>query len=483
MAQKNIKRNYIYNLLYQVLTLITPLVTAPYISRVLGADGVGIVSYAESIVSIFYMFAVLGITTYGQREISYVQNSPEKRSIVFWNIKLLSLFTTAVTVAAYLLYARHQDNPTIYYIFTLNLLWVASDTTWFFQGMEEFGKIVLRNAVCKLANMIYVFVAIRTEEDILWYAFGHVAFFLAGNLSLWFSMPKYVQLVPLKQLHPFRDLKPVVALFLPTIAVQINTMLGKTMIGMITHSAFENGYFEQANKISQTVLSIITALGVVVAPRIGFYFEREEKEQIQDLMYKSYRFVWFLGLPLCLGLMLVAESFVPWFFGEGYEPVTEVLQVMALLMPIIGLSNVTGSQYLVPTKREKQMTTSVCWGTFVNFALNMIFIRIKGATGAAAAQVVAQMVVLVLQLHYIRRELPVIQILKEGIPYYIAGGGMGIWLLIVRRWMPASIIGTAVLVVTGAAVYFCVLLVQKDSFFLSNVERVTNKVLGKWKKS
>lgn len=460
----------------------TPLITAPYISRVLGADGVGTVSYVESIASYFTLFAAMGITTYGQREISYVQNSPEKRSVIFWSTKLLSLCTTAIAMAAYLLFASQQQQRVIYYIFTLNILNVALDTTWFFYGMEEFGKIVLRNSVVKVLNLAYIFLAIRTEADLPQYAFGHTAFAFAATASLWLSLPKYVQRVPVKQLHPLRDLKVVLALFVPTIAVQVYTVLDKTMIGVITQSAFENGYYEQAMKISKMVLAVITALGTVITPRIGYYFERKDTEQIQNLTYKSYRFAWFLGIPLCLGLILVAENFVPWFFGPGYEPVAGLLQVLALLIVVIGISGVTGAQYLVPTKREKLLSASVILGACTNFLLNMFMIRIWGATGAAIASVIAETVVTVSQLYFVRKELTVTRILKEGIPYYIAGGVMGFWLLIVRRWMPASIIGTAVLVVTGAAVYFGMLLVLKDEFFLSNMGKIVSKVLEKWKR-
>ena len=163
MSAKSIKKNYIFNLSYQILQLLTPLITAPYLSRVLGGDGIGTASYAESILSYFLLFASLGIGIHGQREISYVQDDLKKRSLVFWNTKLLSLCTSLTSLAAYLVFAMTQKNRVIYLILSLGLLSSMADVTWFFHGMEEFGKIVLRNAIIKLINVGYIFLMIRSR--------------------------------------------------------------------------------------------------------------------------------------------------------------------------------------------------------------------------------------------------------------------------------------------------------------------------------
>lgn len=478
MEKKSIKKNYIYNVSYQILLLLTPLITIPYLSRVLGADGVGIVSYAESIVSYFTLFATMGITTYGQREISYLQDSIENRSIVFWNTKILSFIISGMTLTIYLGFSMFQTNSIIYVILAFNILAVGVDVTWFFQGMEEFGKIVFRNVIFKIINVGYVFLVVRSKDDVVLYVFGLAAFLFLSNISLWTYIPKYVQKVEKKDIHPFKDLKIILSLFLPTVAIQIYTVLDKTMIGIITQNAFENGYYEQALKLSKTILTVVTALGTVMIPRIGYHFQRKNIEEVKRLVYRSYRFVWFLGVPLCLGLIFTANNFVPWFFGLGYEKVTSLLVVLALLIPVIGISNVTGMQYLLPTKRQNIYTLTVITGAVINFVLNLLLIRLYQSLGAAIASVIAESAITVVQLYIVRKELSVFRVFKEGNNYFVAGAVMTIGLYFAEKILAPTILHTIFLVTGGAIIYFSLLLVMKDEFFLSNLKIVLKKVKG-----
>lgn len=478
MGKKSIKKNYIYNVSYQILTLITPFITAPYIARVLGADGVGTVSYIGSIVSYFTLFASLGISTYGRREISYVQGSLEKRSEVFWNTKILEFTTSLIAIVIFFVFAITRNEPAIYLIYVLSLLSVFTDVTWFFQGMEEFGKIVLRNFVLKFVDIIFIFAVVRSRDDILIYVFGTSFFSLLGGVSLWGYLPGYISKVNISKLHPYKDLLVVISLFIPTIAIQIYTVFDKTMIGIITKDSFENGYYEQALKISKMVLTIVTALGTVMIPRIGYLFQSKEIDQVRQLMYRGYRFVWFLGIPLCLGLMMTAGNFVPWFFGDGYEKVVPLIRLLSLLVIVIGISNVTGLQYLVSTKRQNLLTLSVSVGAGVNFLMNLVLINLFQATGAAIASVIAETAVTVVQIIIVRKELSPLQIIKESRNYLLAGITMACVLLPLSKTLSASAVHTVMMVVCGAAVYFIVLLVLRDEFFIMNVRVVFNKYCG-----
>ena len=297
MSKKSIQVNYIYNALYQILLLITPLVTSPYLARVLGADGVGTSSYIESIASYFVLFATMGITTFGQREISYVQESYEKRTTIFWETKLLNIFTSLIAILAYMFFSVRQNNWQLYVAIVFNLLAVLADISWFFQGIEEFGKIVGRNAFFKFLNILFIFTFIKNKNDLVWYMLGHSINLFLCNASLWTYLPKYIGKPVWSKLKPMRHFKVVISLFVPTVAIQIYTVFDKTMIGMITKDAFENGYYEQAMRIIRIILMVVTSLGTVVIPRIGFYFQKKEMKQVEALMYQSYRFIWFIGVP------------------------------------------------------------------------------------------------------------------------------------------------------------------------------------------
>ena len=475
---KSIRKNYIYNVCYQIMLLLTPVITAPYLARVLGADGVGVVSFAESIVSYFVLFASFGMTTYGQREISYVQDNKEKRTIVFWETVILEVITSIIALGIYIPFAFSQKNRLMYLVLSLNIVAVVANVTWFFQGIEEFGKIVFRNVIFKAINIIYIFVFVKTRKDIVVYAFGMAFFLLLSNISLWFYLPKYIGKTKIKNLHPMCNIRTVISLFIPTIAVQVYTVLDKTMIGVITQNSFENGYYEQAIKISKTALTLVTSLGIVMVPRIGYHFAKKETGKVNLYMFRAYQFVWLLGIPLCFGLIGIAPNFVPWFYGAGYDKVIPLLSILALLILAIGISNVTGVQYLIPTQRQNLFTMTVIIGAMINFIFNLILIQRFQSIGAAISSVVAEFTITIVQIFLVRNELSPKKIIGSSFHYLIAGSIMLIVVKVMGVIMTSSIIHTIELIVIGGTIYICVLVIMKDYFFIENVKNVLSKVRG-----
>lgn len=474
--KKSLTKNYIYNASYQVLALITPLITTPYLSRVLEADGIGVYSFTTSIVSYFTMFGVLGTLSYGNREIAYLQEDRKTRSKVFWEVEFLSIITAAIALVAYLFFVLFfaKEYHIFYIIQMISFLTIALDVTWLLQAMEEFGKIVGRNLFFKILSIIYVFAFVRTKEDLILHVAGNVIISFLIQASVWGYVPKYVDAPDWKNLKPFRHLKGVIALFIPTIAISIYTVLDKTMIGIFS-TVHENGYYEQALNLSRTVLSLITALGAVMLPRLGYHYNRGEKAEVNNLMYQSYRFVWFLGIPLCFGLMGVAGNIVPWFYGEGFLKLTILLPVLSLLIPIVGLSNITGTQYLIITKREKLLTLSVAIGAVVNFLFNIILIPRYSAIGAAIASVAAEILITGIQFVFIRKEISITKIVSSSWKYLIAGGLMLALLIFENQKLMPSILNTGIMVVSGAAVYFAVLLGLRDEFFIGYIKKMLHK--------
>ena len=251
------------------------------------------------------------------------------------------------------------------------------------------------------------------------------------------------------------------------------------MIGIITQDSFENGYYEQALKLSKMVLTVVTALGTVMIPRIGSYFKEGNKNKIRDLMYRGYQFVWFLGIPLCFGLVMVSSNFVPWFFGDGYDKVADLLKVLAFLILAIGINNVTGMQYLIPTGREKLFTITVLIGAGVNFCLNAVLIYFCQSVGAAIASVVAESTIAVVQIIMVRKELSPWEIVRRGKNYYVAGAVMVGALAVLNHYLTSGIFNTVIIVVVGACSYFAVLLILRDQFFMTNVSNVLMKMREK----
>lgn len=480
MGQKSIKKNYIYNLAYQILTVITPLITTPYLSRVLGASGIGIYSFASSIVTYFVLFATLGTATYGQREISYVQDNREKRTEVFWNTEILSCISTLIILVLYGLYVVvFSGNIAIYAIFSMNIISVALDITWLYRGMEEFGQIVFRNILFRIMNVILIFLFVRSSSDVGKYVLIMCLVPLLGMMSLWSSLLKIVDRPNWRKIKPFTNLRVILSLFVPTIAISIYTVLDKTMIGVITGLEAENGYYEQAMKLSQIVLSVVTALGTVMIPRIGYHYEKREIEVVRNYMYRSYRFVWLLGIPLCFGIIAVAPNVVPWFFGDGFDKVIPLLSILSFLILAIGINNVTGMQYLIPTGRQNVFTFTVVIGACVNFVLNLILIRKYQSVGAAIASVIAEAVIAVVQLILVREELSLWKVIKGGIHYYVAGVIMASVVWYVGRNLSSSLFYTIFLVGCGAIVYVGILLFLRDEYLISNMRQIIRSIKKK----
>lgn len=478
--QKSLKLNYIYNVSYQVLSLITPLITTPYVSRVLGADGIGDYSFTASVVTYFSMVAVLGTLTYGNREISYLQDDRTARSTLFWEIELLSFLNTGICTAAYLIFLLFCDRSrfSLYAIQTISIVCVAFDIAWLLQGMEEFGKVMFRNMLFKVINIVFIFTAVRDKDDLFLYVAGMVLLALASNLSIWFYLPQYIDRPVWNNLHPMRHLKPTLALFLPSVAMSIYTVFDKTMIGLFANN-FENGYYEQALKISKTALTLVTALGAVMIPRMGYYFNQKNMDKVKELTYQSYNFVWFLGVPLSFGLIGISQNLVPWFYGKGYDKITVLLPILGLLIIIIGLSNVTGIQYFVTTKREHLLTCTVIIGAVVNFVCNLILIPKLYSIGASIASVAAETVITLTQLYLIRNELSFTRIMAQSVKYLLAGACMLLVLFLENHYLSASVLHSSIMIFSGAIVYFVALFILKDQFFFAYVKQVLQKLRHK----
>lgn len=462
---KSIKKNYIYNLFYQILTMAAPLITTPYVSRVLGAEPIGEYSYAYSIMYYFMLAAILGTATYAEREISFYQDDRKKRSQRFWDLVVLRAITTLISVSCYAIIVKFLFVDYIMFgIISLNIISVALDTVWLFQGLEEFGQITLRDSIIKVLTIILILLFVNSPNDLYVYVLIMSLSPVISAISLFPFIHRYIDRPFGENLHPFKDFKNIIGLFIPAVAISAYAMLDKTMLGIFTVEKAENGYYEQAIKLSKTALTIVTALGTVMIPRISYYAEKKETKKIEEYMLKSYRFVWLLGIPICFGLIGISNNLVPWFYGEQFEKVKELLKILSFLVIAIGLSNVTGMQYLIPTKQQKELTNSVLIGAVINVVLNVMLIPRFYALGAAIASVCAEFMVTIVQLFYIQKQISVRKILLPLFRYATAGIIMLAALSLEDTIFPPNALCTSVMIFSGGSIYFLVLLLIKDTF-------------------
>lgn len=476
MEKKSISKNYFYNLFYQILTLILPLITTPYLSRVLGAEAIGIYSYTLSIATYFILFGSLGVALYGQREIAYLQDDKKKRTIVFWEILLMKFITMSISLIAFgFTYARTGQYAIYYRILIIEIVSQMIDVSWFFQGLEEFKKTVVRNSIVKLIFVVSIFIFIKSPSDIYKYFLIITLANILGNISLWLYLPKFLDEIKIKELHIFKHLKPTLVLFVPQIATQIYTVLDRTMIGAFCSDKSEVGYYEQAQKIVKLMLTIVTSLGTVMVPRMASTFAKGDLEQVKKYIINSFKFTFMMAFPVMIGCVLVAKEFVPIFFGNGYDKVIILIQIISPIILFIGMSNILGTQYLLPARKQKEYTISVVCGAIINFILNLILINKLNSIGASIATIVAEFLVAIVQLYYVRDLLKFTEIVSSTKNYFISAVVMGVITYLVNMIFSLSgVISVGVEVIVGVITYGLMLIIFKDDFLEYIKERALN---------
>lgn len=458
-------KNYLYNLSYQIIAMITPLLITPYVSRILRAEGVGKISYSSSIVTYFIILATVGVNEFGQRKIATEQNSPENRGNTFWE---LVLYRNIFVILSLILYgfflSKIKSDIFIYYAQVLNILNVAFDISWFYRGMEDFKKIALINILSKIFCVVLVFWFIKKSEDYSLYILIFGITQIGGNALSWLFISDYINKANLKKIKIFRYQKTVFQFFIPQVCMQIYLVLDKTMIGIITKSDYENGCYEQSQKLVKMCLAIITAFGTVMASRIAALLQCENsKNIIKNSILYSYRFVFFIGMPLTFGIMGIAEHLVPWFFGPGYDKVVPLLSVFSFLILAIGMNNVSGGQYLLSVGRQNIFTISVIIGAIINLFMNMLLIPKYASLGAAVASVIAEGTIAMIQLGNMKEIVKIKEVLSLSVNYLAAAIFMYGGIKIVGCLVNINFIGTMIQIIMGGILYFSFLAICKDT--------------------
>ena len=472
MKKQSVKKNYIYNLCYQILIILLPLVTTPYLSRVLGANGIGIYSYTVSITTYFILLGSLGLNLYGQREIAYVQADKEERDKVFSEIFWLKLiFMLLALFIFYITLCIHNQYSLYYKILVLEILANIIDISWLYQGLEEFKKIVIRNSFVKIISLCLVFILIKNQNDLWLYLLIYALSIFLGNGLLWLNGKKYFTLKS-KHLNIKKHIKPSLILFIPQIAIQIYVVLDKTMLGVILHDMSEVGYYEQAQKIVKVLLTIVSSISIVMMPRIACCHANKDKSSISNYMLKTFQFIFMFSIPLMLGIILIADKFVPIFFGNGYNKVINVMQIMSPIVLFIGLSSTIGNGYLLSIKKQKEYTISVVIGAVVNFLLNILLISKYKSIGACIATVIAEFSVTAVQLFYIQDQFKIKYILKEAKNYFFSGICMFLLCIWMRRLPIAPIHILYLQIGTGILVYFVILILLRDKMLISLFQNI-----------
>lgn len=469
---KSIKTNYVYNLIYEIFAVIAPLITTPYISRVLGPEGVGVYSFTYSIAQYFIIFGNLGISIYGQMKIAEVRDDIHETSKTFYELLVLRCVTLlfSLLIYSFTVFAANEYK-TARLILSVFIIASLFDFSWFFRGIENFSKVVLRDVLVKIIVIILIFLLVKKPADVNIYIALISASALIGNMTYIIALSRIIKPIQFGELKPGRHFKSCIIYFIPTIATSVYTILDKTMLGILTGGILENGYYEEAHKIEQILLVSITSYNAIMRSRMTYLYSKGDMHKMNEYMDKSIRFILFLSIAMCGGLIGISETFIPLFLGSEFSESVVLLRLFSVLLVFIGLSNCINTHFLGPSGRQNKNNIVLITGALLNFILNMIFIPAIGAVGAALASVIAELFILIGYLYLSRDFFKSVNIIIFGWKYIVASGIMTYVVHWINRIDINPIARLALQVGVGCCIYLVILLVLND--------KVINEIIGK----
>lgn len=453
-----IARNYLYNTLLTLTNLLVPFITIPYISRVLDPEGIGAVSFTASVVQYFVLFATLGTDLYGTREVASVRKNNEKLSDTFWQIEYLRATATLLAYVAFslsLLFS-YPGYRLLYLINSLLIINTALDITFLFRGLEDFAKITVRGLLVRLLGTCLIFLLIHKPSDYPLYALINVITTILGSVVMWLYFRRY-NLHPTKfsleqiKLHFIGSIK----LFVPMLAIEVYTVLDKTMVGILSTEA-EVGYYTMSQRLVKMVLALITSLGTVVMPRMSNLVATDQHKEIEKYIRMIFDFLTYGSILAMVLILVTIKDFVPLFFGSKFLKVSDLVIYITPIILFISWSNLFGIQIMVPMKRENYLTASVIAGALVNFTMNLLLIPSYQALGAVIGTVIAEFTVTLVQMILVRKLISLKPLFAQTWKHFVAGSATFLALILLPQIGASSLARIILKGILAVSIYVAV---------------------------
>lgn len=453
-------KNYIYNFSNQILMLILPFITTPYVTRVFTSSELGSYGYYNSIVSYFALLATLGIGNYAVKEIS---SNSYNRSKVFWEIYSIQLVFSFISLGLYILLClvNNSFHNVIAYILGITLLSRFIDISWLFQGVEDFRSLTFRSVMIKLIGVVSIFIFIKEESDLYLYIFLIVFYELLGQVIMWIPARNWLQKPVFSMKDSIKHLNSVFILFIPQVAISLYALFDRTLLGALV-STRDVGIFEQGNKLINLLLVVVTTLSGVILPHVSNLISQGKKEKVNQFYEFSFLVYNTVIFPLIAGMLIVNDNFVQFFLGSEFQDAKYAIMIMVWKMFFIGWTNIMGIQILIPHNKHKEFMVSTTIPAFFSIACNLVLIPHLGYIGAAITSVLTESVVWCIQLYYTRTYLKEVPILRNMFKTILASVTMygSLYLLKpVLIFNPA--LNVLVYVIIGGIIYLIIILSLK----------------------
>lgn len=480
MLEKNnsLAKNSLFNLAYNLMKVVFPLIYASYVAHVLLDSGVGKVSYAQNIAQYFLIIASLGIPNYGVREIARVRNNSEGVQQVFSELFWMNALSTIIFCLAYYLMiynvAYFSDEKKLYAVVGISIILNIANIDWFYQGIEEFSYIAVRSFCIKIISMILIFVFIKAKEDYIVYALISVVGVAGNNIVNLFSLKKYGIKFRIKHIYMSRHLRSVIILLGTSLAIELYTLLDTTMIGILCDYQ-SVGYYTNSMKLVKVVIITMTSVNAALLPRLSLYYAKNDIVMCSEIISKAFSILLFLFIPCGIGMILTADLIIPVLFGQSFLPAVTTFRIVALLIYALGFSNLFGTQVLLTFSQERKLLICTVVGAVTNFTLNLIIIPIWQQNGAAVASVISESVVTIISIIFACRYVDICvcktDVVKSIVATILMSGG--IWLL--KSTFVTGIMSLVVLVFLGIFIYLGACYAMKNSVLLEFLSLIRDK--------
>lgn len=465
MKSKLIK-NFLYQAIYQMTIIILPIITIPIVSHALGAEGIGIYNYINSIVTYFILFAGLGLSNYGIREISIVRENKQELSSTFWHLELFNLFIVIFIMICYVLFLFFVQNKLLFTISGISLLASLFDISWFYYGIEDFKLITIINLLIKILSFISILFFINSSNDLWVYFLIQSVSVLFSNLSLWlFLSDKIIWIKP--------NFKKVVSHFVPAlkyfigkISITIYTNMNKTLLGILV-SSIAVGIYSNSLQLITISVAIIGTMDTVLMPHMTKLYSNNKSNLMIETMEKSINIQLFFSIPLMFGIILTNKKMIPWFFGSDFLLLNKTVPMLSLLVIIMPLGISIVKQYLMPMNRIRQFNISVIVAAIVSLTLNLFLLPKYGIYGAVISTLISELLVTLIRVYDLLKNtsfrFDVISILS----YIVCSIAMYLVVYCLSISMNSSIITTLFQSFLGVVIYFILSVVFKINPILS----------------
>lgn len=476
MAQ-SVKVNYILNLINTGTQMLFPLITFPYVCRVIEADGIGQINFFQSIISYISLFTCLGIPMYAIREIArdrsdVVQMNRTAMEILLLH-SMLTLMGYAIVAILCLTVPQIQVNIPLFLILSLTIFFTAIGCEWFYQGIEDFKYITIRGLIIKTVSVVLLFIFVKSKTDLLYYGCYTVFGVLGGNIFNFFRLRKYIhrENIIFSELHIKRHIKPVLKVFSFSVVTSIYLQLNTVLLGFLKN-ALAVGYFAAATKVMQMLLTMSACLGSVMMPRASHLIAENKEDEFNRLIQKSYDFTLAIALPMTIGLIFCAPSLITALCGVKFEHSILPSQIIAPIILMVAISNVFGIQVLFPKGKINIVTLCCGIGAVADLILNLCLIPVFSYIGTSIAYLGAEVATTVSMYFIGRRYIPIIYFKKSHLTYTLGCIVMAFVLYGLSLLQQPTLIILLLQGCCGVLAYFIILCICKDQMLVQILSKI-----------